>query len=217
VEGGKKAEDQRIDAYIELSTSPGSTLDRANLFAFLEEYTADHPDQSPDRLAVLFYQMYGRRSCFHIGALEEKYRSYFGQVETTGPIRIGLEFETGHIASSFRSLNKLGFLYRRGLIDAGIFITSRDKASATRIWPPSTRNSSFEELERLQYRDAVFLPIWEYGFAPDRYDRNAPYLGGDRCTYTLTNAGKTEMIGGVRYEVWKGGGKRVLRTAHSST
>jgi hypothetical protein len=144
VEGEAAAEGQKIDAYIELETSPGFILGRANLFPFVEEYTADHTDQSPDRVMVLFYQMYACRTCFQVGPLEEKYRHYFEQADTTRPIRIGLEFETGNIASSFRSLNKLGFLYRRGLIDAGVFITSRDKGSATRIWPASNRNGSFQ-------------------------------------------------------------------------
>ena len=216
VAGVAAAEDQRIDASIELPASPGYALDRVELFPFLDEFTAAHPELEPDRAAVLFYQRYGRRGCFHLGALEERHRHHFRQAQTTGPIRVGVEFETGYIASSFRSLNKLGFLYRRGLIDAGVFITSRDKASATRIWPATTRNGSFEELERLQYRDSIVLPIWEFGFAPDRFGRTAPYLGKTR-TYTMTNTGDVETVGGVPSQVWEGNAKRFLRRAQPST
>ena len=73
----------------------------------------------------------------------------------------------------------------------------------------------FQELARLQYRDAVFLPIWESGFAPDRYDRHAPYLGKG-ITYILINTGRVE-VGGIAYEVWEGGGKGILRPAQPST
>jgi hypothetical protein len=214
----KTLEGQTIDAYIELPIGPGYTIDQALLFQFLKEYTDAHPDESPDTATVRLFQMYVRRSCFRIGALEEEYRHFFQPASGTGPLRIGLEFETGNIASSFRSLNKLGFLYRRGHIDAGVFITSRDKATAAaRIWPVSNRNGSFEELTRRNYRDAVFFPIWEVGFAPDGFDPTVAYLGLQGSTYVLQNSGKTEVYDGILYEVWKGGEKTVLRRTQPST
>ena len=75
-----------------------------------------------------------------------------------------------NIASSFRSLYKLGFLYSESEIDAGVFITSIDKNNcATRIWPVSNRNGSFQELKQRNYKRMVVLPLWEFGFAPDGF------------------------------------------------
>ena len=75
-----------------------------------------------------------------------------------------------NIASSFRSLYKLGFLYSEFEIDAGVFITSIDKNNcATRIWPVSNRNGSFQELKQRNYKRMVVLPLWEFGFAPDGF------------------------------------------------
>jgi hypothetical protein len=208
----KKLEGQRIDAYLELDHPAGFTLTKSALFGLLEQLTTEHPDESPDTTTIRLFQMYVKRSLFDIQPIASKYHQHFSQATTAGKLRVGLEFETGNIASSFRSLNKLGFLYRRGKIDAGVFITSIDKAhAAARIWPRENRNGSFEELDRRQYRDAVFFPIWEFGFAPDDFDRNAPYLGSNGTTYTLQATGRTEQHGRHTYEVWTRGQEELLR------
>jgi hypothetical protein len=130
---------------------------------------------------------------------------------------VGVEFETGNIASSFRALTKLGNLFSAGKIDAGVFVTSNDKANcAARIWPASNRNGSFEELRRRRYKDNVALPLWEVGFAPDAFDSSAPYLGIDGSLYrpvaSPTVAEEDEEIDGVRYSEWLGErGDTILR------
>jgi hypothetical protein len=156
--------------------------------------------------------MYVKRRFFGIGTLAAKYHAHFTKTTEEKKFRIGLEFETGNIASSFRALTKLGFLYRRGHIDAGAFITSIDKANAAaRIWPTANRNGSFVELEARQYRDSIFFPIWEAGFAPDSFNRNAPYLGPKKTTYTMQNTGRVQTIGRHDYEVWTNGTRELLR------
>jgi hypothetical protein len=106
----------------------------------------------------------------------------------------------------------LNFLFRKGEIDAGVFITSRDKQStAARIWPVSNRNGSFEELERRNYRETISFPSWELSFAPDGVSQTAPYLARDGTTYEPVNTGRTETVGGVTYEVWSGDGKELFR------
>jgi hypothetical protein len=213
----KKLEGQTIDAYVELQVQAGYTIEHSDFFSFLEEYTADHSEESLDAATVRLFQMYVKRSCFTIGLMEQKYRGYFHRTNSTGPLKIGLEFETGNIASSFRSLNKLNFLYRRGKIDAGVFITSRDKnTAAARIWPVSNRNGSVQELERRNYKDSILFPIWEIGFAPDGFSPNAEYLGRGG-TYALQNIGTSVEYEGLTYEVWRGGGKQVLRPIQPST
>jgi hypothetical protein len=208
----KELEGQTIDAYLVLDHPAGFTTTKSALFGFLDQFTTQHPDESPDTTTIRLFQMYVKRALFDIKPIASQYHQHFTQATTAGKLRVGLEFETGNIASSFRSLNKLGFLYRRGKIDAGVFITSIDKANAAaRIWPPANRNGSFEELDARQYRDAVFFPIWEFGFAPDSFDRNAPYLGSNGATYTMQSTGRTEQHGKHTYEVWTRDGKELLR------
>src|SRR5207244_4405488 len=155
---------------------PGFRLDRTDLGKFLDGYSTDHPEASIDEL---FFR-YAKRSCFNISSLDPKFHGYFKPAPAPTTLRVGLEFETGNIASSFRSLNKMNFLFRKGLIDAGVFIASRDKkTTAARIWPMSNRNGSFEELERRNYREMISFPIWELSFAPDGVSQTAPYLGRD--------------------------------------
>ncbi len=105
---------------------------------------------------------------------------FFQAHKKTMTLRVGVEFETGNIASSFRAANKLDYLYRAGLIDLGIFITSNDKSNcAARIWPVSNRNGSFEELERRGFADGMAVPLWQIGFVPDGFYQAAGYLAED--------------------------------------
>ncbi len=199
---------QRIDAYIELPSEPGFNLDKAQMGRFLDQYTTAHPEASVD---AIFFR-YGKRSCFNLSGLDQSFHGYFAQASVTTKVRVGLEFETGNIASSFRSLNKLNFLFRKGEIDAGVFITSVDKATtATKIWPVSNRNGSFEELENRNYHETITFPIWEFSFAPDGLDIAAPYLGANGSTFVPANTGRTVTIGGLPYEEWTGDGKELLK------
>jgi hypothetical protein len=182
------------------------------MFGFLDQFTTEHPEETPDTTAVRLYQMYVARTCFDIGTLAAKYHPHFTKTTDPKKLRIGLEFETGNIASSFRALTKLGFLYRLGKIDAGVFITATDKQNvAARIWPSANRNGSFEELSARRYRDTIYFPVWEFGFAPDQYDRSAPYLGPKKTTYFLRATGVTKKVGGHDYEVWNDGKKDLLK------
>ena len=189
----KQLEGQKIDAYVELPVEGGCALGEEDLFLFMQDYRK-HTDESPDTATVRIYQMYVQRTCFGINSIPEHLRPRFRDCDEPSVIRIGLEFETGNIASSFRAINKLAFLYRRGHIDAGVFITSKDKGSAAaRIWPASNRNGSFEELERRNYADSIPFPIWEMGFALDGFDPNAEYLGRT-ATFGQAEARKSTVV-----------------------
>src|SRR5262249_25316698 len=134
--------------------STGYALDQARFLQFFESYWTDHPTESLDLAFVRLYQMYHRRAFFGIGHLHPKYHGFFAPtpIPDGTVVRVGLEFETGNIASSFRALWKLNILYLANLLDAGVFITSLDKTTtAARIWPQSNRNGSFTELEQRNY------------------------------------------------------------------
>jgi hypothetical protein len=197
---------QRIDGYIELPSRSGFILDKTKLAAFLDRFMTEKPEASIDDLM----HRYMRRTCFELSLGE--YAEYFIEDSGNQTLRIGLEFETGNIASSFRALNKLNFLFRKGRIDAGVFITSIDKkTTSARIWPSSNRNGSFQELERRNYRETITFPIFELSFAPDEIRSDVPYLGGDGETYWPAQTGETIVVGTVEYEKWTGDGKQLLR------
>src|SRR5262249_6586625 len=90
---------------------------------------------------------------------------------------------------------------------------SMDKPScATRIWPASNRNGSFQELKQRNYQRMVMLPLWEFGFAPDDFSNTIGYLGSDGSLYTPKLTGEKHQVVGVEYDVHVGErGKRVLR------
>ena len=197
---------QRIDGYIALPSRSGFVLDKTKLAAFLDRFMTEKPEASIDDLI----HRYMRRRCFELSLGE--YAEYFIEDSGNQTLRIGLEFETGNIASSFRALNKLNLLFRKGRIDAGVFITSIDKkTTSARIWPSSNRNGSFQELERRNYRETITFPIFELSFAPDEIRPDVPYLGGDGETYWPEQTGETIVVGAVEYEKWTGDGKQLLR------
>jgi hypothetical protein len=218
----KELSEQRIDAYVELRAE-GPTY-RIPADRFLDYFTnfLQTPDGSAtlteagslDRLFTKLYGAFVSRPFVHPEGLPVHLKAY--AVSSAEPliVRVGLEFETGNIASSFRSLYKLGFLYSEGEIDAGVFITSIDKNScACRIWPTSNRNGSFQELKQRNYKRMVVLPLWEFGFAPDGFSETAPFLGSDGQPFTATAISKTHSTSdGAEYEVFVGErGKKVLR------
>ena len=205
---------QEIDGYIELPVStPGFSLAREVFFDFLRAYVAvvDDPREL-DRICAYFFQTYVKRRVFGLGEIPEDLHHYLTRSRGTDVLRVGMEFETGNIASSFRAFTKLNFLYTVNKIDAALFVTAIDKANcAGRIWPTSNRNGSFEELKRRQYAQAVLYPAWELGFAPDGFSPNASYLGANGSLYEPVRSG-TRTVNGAAYEVWIGqGGRELLR------
>ena len=222
----KEIIEQKIDAYIPIKEEgPAFRIPPERFLRYFEEYSgtpeglgATRELGGLDRLFSRLYGAYVSRPFVYPGRMPSILKQH--AQPDTGPvtIRVGLEFETGNIASSFRSLYKLGFLYNEREIDAGVFITSIDKSSsATRIWPTSNRNGSFQELQQRNYKRMVVLPLWEFGFAPDSFSPNAQYLGRKGNLYVATPKGKKHVFDGVAYEVFEGdGGKEILKPAGTS-
>ena len=202
----KKIEEQRIDGYIQIETEGGYQIDRGSFKKFIQHYWKENPQIELDKSFNLFFQRYCNRSCFSIPKeLPIKYHQYFEPLESRSILRIGLEFETGNIASSFRAFSKLAFLYQENYIDAAIFITSKDKKStATRIWPVSNRNGSFEELDQRNYRKHLIYPLWEFSFTPDGISTDAAYLSSKGTLYNPQETGKEIDRNGRRYAIYLG-------------
>jgi hypothetical protein len=177
----KGLDGQRIDAYkvIVANRHKGRFLDRERYIELVRRLV---PRENPLGIkappVLEAYYWYVQRKKFGLPGWEGADNALFlATEEREMDFRIGVEFETGNIASSFRALLKLNLLFQLGKIDVGIFVTSISRADgATKIWPPSNRNGSFEELAQRQYDRLVYFPIWEFGFAPDEYDDHAPYF-----------------------------------------
>lgn len=169
--------------------------DKDQLLEVLHSYIAskDLPSDSIFRLFPMFYGMYVQSDFYDISHLPLETHALFDQVEVNREFTLGVEFETGNVASSFRALNKLFVLFQSRHIDAGVFVTSIDKASsATRIWPVSNRNGSFQELRQRDFMRQISLPLICIGFAPDGFDREADFLGKDGSLYRLESTGTYE-------------------------
>lgn len=206
---------QKFDGYKEFSMPDRAFSIPEELFlAFLNaHYDIHEKEQELDREISSFYQRLVKRTIITLDDIEDSLRSFFKRVEVTTPMRVGLEFETGNIASSFRALIKLNNLYADGHIDLGVFVTSIDKAScATRIWPATNRNGSFEELDARDFRSNLIVPLWEFGFAPDRFSSDVSYLGQGGLLYDMQHTGRSAEHSGTEYEIWIGDrGREVLR------
>lgn len=152
-------------------------------------------------LFPMFYGMYVDRLCFSIPELDD-IEKLFDVEEVNYHYRIGIEFETGNVASSFRAINKLNNLFHEGYIDGGCFITSIDKKnSATRIWPVSNRNGSFQELKNRSYISQISLPLICIGFSPDEFSHTAPFLGANGELYGLENTYQRDIE--TNFEIFK--------------
>lgn len=196
---------QTIDNFIELPTSGTAyRVPRNDFPRFFAEIVADNPaDDLPREFAGL-YRKYVQVGIRDIGTIAEPQRAYFAasREEEQRSIRIGLEFETGNIASAFRALTKLEGLFVQGHIDCGVFVTCIDKPNAAcRIWPASNRNGCFAELEKRRYRENLTIPLWEFGFQPDGFRDDVGYFKGDGTLYTLQHTGRKKVVGGVTYDV----------------
>lgn len=199
---------QRIDGFANLAFEGiAYSLAKSDLTPFVERYIEEVriADSNIGTLFALFYGMYVRRRLFDIAKIPACLHHYFRQAKTDSHLRVGVEFETGNIASSFRAFQKLQSLFASEKIDAGVFVTCLDKETcAARIWPVSNRNGSFVELRNRNYKDSVALPVWEYGFAPDGFDKSAAYLGKNGNLFRPTPTGETHYTGGRNYKVWRG-------------
>jgi len=209
----KEIVEQKIDAYISIPESGQAFRISSDKFLhFFEEYlttpeghNAAQEAGALNRLFSRLYESFVSRPFVHPGQMSAVLQKHAQPVPESVTVRVGLEFETGNIASSFRSLYKLGFLYNEGEIDAGVFITSIDKNScATRIWPASNRNGSFQELQQRNYKRMVVLPLWEFGFAPDGFSSTAGYLGSDGNLYVPSATKSSHLYNSVAYDVYVG-------------
>lgn len=212
---------QSIDAYKEFDQSDYElySIPRDRFCNFFGEYLATDIGRADvdahEHLDFLFRRLYGtyvRRSAELKSNFPSALSKFFSRETTDRKLRVGLEFETGNIASSFRALMKLSVLFVADQIDAGVFITSIDKRSAsTEIWPVSNRNGSFQELKQRHYRRFVELPLWEIGFAPDGFSQEAQYLG-KKSLYNPVKKGNPHTYGGITYDPYRRpDGKAVLK------
>jgi hypothetical protein len=198
----KEIDGQTIDAFLEFAVPgplPTIGVDEGDSIDFLKDYLAT-PDgvkalaggeSKPEIFARLYDSFVHRSSIATRDSIDRKLHKYLKPRGTRTHFKIGLEFETGNIASSFRAILKLSHLYRQQHIDGGVFVTAIDKANcATRIWPASNRNGSFQELKNRNYRSNLSFPLWEYGFAPDSFSHTAPYLASNGKTYKPKPTGR---------------------------
>ena len=193
--GETKIIEQDIDGIItcQYSGTGYKIRDKNKLLEVLHNYIKSRnlPLDSVYTLFPMFYGMYVQSDIYDIAHLPSTDQKLFDEVRVDKTFKLGVEFETGNVASSFRAINKLFILFQAGHIDAGIFVTSTDKtSSATRIWPVSNRNGSFQELRQRNFMKQISLPLICIGFAPDGFDRNGPFLGRTGSLYHLQNTGK---------------------------
>jgi hypothetical protein len=177
----KKLSGQTIDAFkvFTAEAHDGRFLGREQYVQLMKNLLPqDNPQGSKAPPLLEAYYWYLQRKKYALPDWAAGHEALFSSTgESRIDFRIGVEFETGNIASSFRALLKLGLLFQLGEIDVGVFITSESKDDgATKIWPVSNRNGSFEELSQRQYKRFIHFPIWELGFAPDAYSRDAEYF-----------------------------------------
>lgn len=219
--GETQIDGQNIDGYAELifpdDIYTTYQLEKEKFLVFLQEFLEFNglPEYYISKYFAIFYGMYINRDFFTLEFIPKKLHKYFIQVNVLkqNNMRIGIEFETGNTASAYRAFFKLNSLYSKGLIDIGIFITSVDKKNcATRIWPMSNRNGSFEELENRNYDDNINLPLFEFAFQPDSFSKESAYLKDDCSLYFPKKTDETIIIDGKIYEVYLGSnGDKIIK------
>lgn len=216
--GEFKLDNQNIDGFAEIAIPKftGWQIDVDDLVPFLKTYAKVNglEEHSIAMHFPMFYGMYVKRSFFGVERYNEKLRNFFNKVHIpSATVRIGVEFETGNIASAFRAFTKLNNLFLRDFIDIGVFITSNNKDNcAARIWPVSNRNGSFTELENRNYIENINLPLYEFGFEPDSFSQSTAYLGSDCALYSIRDSGSSKVIDGQSYQIFIGeNGERLLR------
>lgn len=205
---------QKIDGYIELESSDSmSSMGEGDIIDFL--YEAKKARALGEMTARQAFDFYYSRFCANSWLVPtevpDSLKRFF-KATSARPIRIGLEFETGNIASSFRALMKLEHLFRKGLLDYGVFITSIDKAStAAQIWPISNRNGSFSELANRRATAGLTIPLLQIGFEPDGLSKSAGYLGSNGRTFKPKPTGKRKRVDGQIFLEYKYNGSSCWR------
>jgi|GEM_PF-2156970 len=192
---------QKFDAFKEFTLVGGYCIsDDASHKKILERCLGLNPIKEFAQIAAQLQYMYRSRGCFQILAhLSSSIDCFAGAYNVK--LRVGLEIETGNIASSFRSIHKLNALYLDGKIDYGVLITSEThEDGAAAIWPRSNRNGSLEELRRRNAFASVSLPLLLVGFRPDSFSRECLYLKDDGTLYSIESF-KTEKVDGILYDV----------------
>jgi len=204
---------QRIDAFTHVRDSGITFFVHEPDFRELiyDYWSSNEGSVDPLQLVRNVYHQYFKRDIYDIDTWGSEYKQYFTSAKKEEiEFRVGLEFETGNIASSFRAFNKLNTLYREGEIDVGVFVATTRKSAQT-IWPPENRNGSFEELENRNYRNNVHFPIIEFVFEPDSFDPSVPYLGSKGSTYRPNPLDEHVEHNGEMYQLFQGDGKVVAR------
>lgn len=191
----KEIDDQRIDSFISYSYEGAFLqLSKARLMDLISEIDPDDPSFIPKVTDSL--SLYKRKSPIVANQrIAEDNDVKYGKFD----VRIGLEFETGNIASSFRAIGKLNFLYETGQIDIGVFVTCASKDDSTRIWPSSNRNGSLTELKNRKFLSQIKFPSIVAGFKPDGYSRDADYLGRTGSKYRIPLSTEAFEMKGKRY------------------
>ncbi|WP_318496516.1 PDDEXK family nuclease [Photobacterium leiognathi] len=211
--GETKINNQSFDGLMNVNYSgEGYTIkDKNKILELVHKYIENKklPIRTVYTLFPLFYGMYVERGYYNLLPELNFARDLFKVEEVNQTFKVGVEFETGNIASSFRAINKLNTLFHENEIDCGCFITSNDKCNgATRIWPVSNRNGSFEELINRNYIDQISLPLVAIGFTPDGFCQDAPLLGFDGKLYTPEDTGRLNDTG--EYKVLLGDRKEEI-------
>jgi hypothetical protein len=196
--------DQEIDGYIEFDTNESELfqLSRQDYLSALSSLDLDSADYSAT--AKMLHNCYYQRNIYHIP--ETFSHLPFTKVSEKKIVKVGLEFETGNIASSFRALSKLNYLFDLKEIDVGVFITSVDKSVSTGIWPSSNRNGSLQELDKRAYRHEIKFPCLIAGFSPDKWDDSATFLGEDGVRFLLNGSTKIVNFKGKKYKYYDDSG-----------
>lgn len=179
--------DQEIDAFkiITVDNCPGMTISQSSLSQCLATLPID------DKLLSTVSDLYSNHFCRNFFQVTNRIcGSFFEKVCNNVKIRVGLEFETGNIASSFRAILKLNNLYSDNKIDVGVFVCSNSKSAATKIWPSSNRNGSIDELMNRNFLSNVKFPILLCGFEPDGWDASVGYL--EKTSRLLIEKGELE-------------------------
>jgi hypothetical protein len=198
--------DQKTDAYKECEFSGSAYQINDSDFRRLVFDYWDKPDIEYESILTFIQEIWGmyvQRAKCDVSGLPEQYHHYFTQVkeEDKKTVRVGLEFETGNISSSFRSFMKLNFLFVNNIIDFGVFVTT-NKEAAHNIWPPSNRNTTFEELAKRKYKAIFRFPLWEFCYIPDDYSKQAKFLNRDGTVYELRDTGETRVYNRKNYKVY---------------
>lgn len=99
----------------------------------------------------------------------DAYKEFPG--EFAAPFRVGLEFETGNVSSAHRAMNKLLVGIKSEELDMGMLMLPMK----TMYDYLTGRTANYEEIEPY-FTLLKDVPFIVFGFAPDRYDANAPFL-----------------------------------------